>query len=99
MSDPTEEEEEKKAKWHIERRINIGDFLALGMVALAVLIPGFKWGFEVEKSLTVNSAAIQAIDQRDSEQDVRITRLEDHTNQMLQRMDDKLDQILQRNTK
>lgn len=97
MSDPADEEDKKK--WHIERRINIGDFLALGMVALAVLLPGIQWGTGVEKTITVNSTAIQAISRRDSDQDTRITRLEDHTNQMLQRMDDKLDQILQRDAK
>ena len=95
MAEHDSEGTSKISGWHIERRINLGDFIGLGTLLLVALVPLTQWGAAVEKRIAVNSTAIHQTSLRADAQDERINRLEDRTNQQLQHINDKLDKLLQ----
>lgn len=81
--------------WHVERRINLGDIITTLTIAASVLL----YVGNLDKRVTVVEATVSSQKEVDSRQDAQAKQDKADTLRVLERLDSKIDRLIEAKTK
>lgn len=87
--------DEYRKKWHVEKRVNLGDIVGILTIVVPFTLAIMSWGNTLSNQVTVNQESIKSLAQKDHQQDDRITRLETRTERSLTNINNKLDKLIE----